>query len=120
MSEISFDEESRPGQTEEPDWDEIERRIFGRAGSDTEKQSEAVVELLRRILGWVYGDPKSSDKRGIANRSIVACWFIMPEIQRMSLTKLSSVHGCSKQNLGKVSVAFQNQFPGVSNSHLKK
>ena len=122
MSETGYAADHSVELTTDPDWDELEKLIFGVDSSDSRAASvsAATVELMRKMMEWVYGDFKSPDKRGIANRSIVLCWFVLPAIERLSLTELAAVHGCSKQNLGKCSTAFQKRFPEVRNSHIKK
>jgi hypothetical protein len=47
-------------------------------------------------------------------------WFLIKELQPLSLTQLARMYGKDKQSLGRWVDDFKRRFPGLRNCHMKE
>jgi hypothetical protein len=120
---IGFGEDSRPEATQDFDWGELAYRL---GEADEAKFTHGYAQWLRLqqlaegLARWTYQSPSHTNTDGIAIRTIVQNWFLIKELQPLSLTQLARMYGKDKQSLGRWVDDFKRRFPGLRNCHMKE
>jgi hypothetical protein len=120
---VGFGEDSRPEATADFDWSDLEQRL---GEADEAKYTHGYAQWLRLmqlaegLARWTYQSPSHTNTEGIAIRVIVQNWFLIKELQPLSLTQLARMYGKDKQSLGRWVDDFKRRFPGLRNCHMKE
>jgi hypothetical protein len=117
-----FNEQHRREPTCEPDYDAIDRNVFGvddvtLDGASTEAR-ELAVRMMIRLKSWDFQDGLKY-KEGLMIRSAVSAWAVVPDIRLFTLTQLSLGLGLEKQSLGRWVDRFKRDFPLIRNDHMR-
>lgn len=120
---VGFGEDSRLEATEDFDWGDLAERL---GEADDAKFTHGYAQWLRLqqlaegLARWTYQSPSHTNTDGIAIRTIVQNWFLIKELQPLTLTQLARMYGKDKQSLGRWVDDFKRRFPGLRNCHMKE
>jgi hypothetical protein len=124
---LGFGEDSRPEATIGPDWESIEKGVFGRrqdcdAAPNDEtgkrKRIEGEIRALKTTLEWVIQNGMN-EENGVMFRILIAGWIYLEWMREMTLTELATMYGKDKQSFGRWVDDFKLRFPEVRTHNMK-
>jgi hypothetical protein len=124
-SSTGWDDAGELQPTTDPDWKAIEVACgeidFAAEIADMKAEElESAFKVIQALMGWIHNG--SLDTRGIAIRSIILGWIVMPHLRLLSLTQLAERHGMDKQSLGRwvedKERGFKAKFPTIKTAHM--